>query len=99
VFVCFFDAEAKLGCHSEMQSGKCKQDENHRRKLTAKFARTKKSVKLRLVNVGSHPGNKSSDPRQKFSNMAGKPAEAWQTSREQRVPSRSRMTNSTCPMH
>jgi len=29
VFVCFFNAKAKLGCYSEKQTAKCKQDAEH----------------------------------------------------------------------
>jgi len=64
VFVCFFDQDAKLGYCSEMQSSKCKQDENHRKNLIAKFARVKKVVKHMLMNVGSYPGKKPTDPKQ-----------------------------------
>jgi len=56
VFVCFFDNEGKLRCHSEMQSNKFKSQEEKQRKATvAKFARVKKIVKLMLMNMGSCP--------------------------------------------
>ena len=64
MFVCFFDDEAKLGCCSEMQSNKCKSNPQHRKKTIAKFVRVKKTVKLMLMSVGSHPGKKPSDPKQ-----------------------------------
>jgi hypothetical protein len=64
VFVYFFDAEAKLGYYSEQQSTKNKTDEKHRKKTIAKFARIKKIVKLMLLNIGSYPGKKPTDPKQ-----------------------------------
>lgn len=65
VFVYFFEAEAKLGYYSEMQLTKNKADEsNHRKNTIAKFARIKKITKLMLMNIGSYPGKKPTDPKQ-----------------------------------
>ncbi|CAB9511022.1 hypothetical protein SEMRO_464_G148340.1 [Seminavis robusta] len=66
VFVFFFDQEAKLGYYSEMQSQKLKTppaESKEKKNLTAKFGRVKKIVKVMLMNVGSYPSKKPSDPQ------------------------------------
>jgi hypothetical protein len=68
VFVYFFSQQARRGYYAEMQTTKSKADEKKRKATIAKFARVKKIVKLLLLNLGSHPGNKPTDP---------KPLAAW----------------------
>jgi predicted metal-dependent HD superfamily phosphohydrolase len=64
VFIYFFDQEAKLGYYREMQSNKLKSAESNLKKNNiAKFARVKKLVKLMLMNTGSYPGKKPTDPK------------------------------------
>lgn len=63
VFIYFFDQEARLGYYSEMQSNKLKSEELKRKNTIAKFARVKKIIKLMLMNIGSHPGKKPTDPK------------------------------------
>jgi hypothetical protein len=64
----FHDQEAKSGYYSKMQSNKFKSNDRanlkERKNIIAKFARVKKIVKFMLMNVGSHPGKKPSEPKQ-----------------------------------
>ncbi|KAG7349398.1 hypothetical protein IV203_011995 [Nitzschia inconspicua] len=63
VFIYFFEQDAKQGYYSEMQPAKLKSDEKLRKNVIAKFGRVKKIVKLMLMNVGSYPGKKPTDPK------------------------------------
>jgi hypothetical protein len=63
VFIYFFDQEAKLGYYSKMQSNKLKSAESNRKNIIAKFTRVQKIVKLMLMNIGSYPGKKPTDPK------------------------------------
>jgi hypothetical protein len=47
-----------------MQSNKFKSNAKERKNIIAKLARVKKIVKFMLMNVGSHPGKKPSEPKQ-----------------------------------
>jgi hypothetical protein len=66
MFIYFFVQEAKVGYHSKMQSNKYKSEasKHDRKNIIAKFGKVKKIVKLMLINIGSYPDNKPTDPKE-----------------------------------
>jgi hypothetical protein len=46
-----------------MQSNKLMSEESRRKNTIEKFARVKTIIKLKLMNIGSHPGKKPTDTK------------------------------------